>query len=323
MRSTMSSSRSRPNGSNAPSPGRWSAGAAASGQPQAMARRILGPAPFGTAAHSRRRRVDRIDAERDYVRLHSGMAGRSSAAPDRFWARGAARSGAVHPPPPFDRSCGATGSPGCATMAWASGPPNWRMAARSGSAVPTLAGPRPWPGADFCRKCWHPPAPAFEPKNGPIRGTCPYRAWNAATAFAVHGPAFCGERFRASPVLTGTKAGAKRHPQRSSLFGKTLHRADKQQGWQCPERVPRADCNGDPDILPARVANFALHKAALETRHPLLEQLLRLLRGSGGWFGLAFEFFLLLGAMHQAGQDPPAGSGPIPPTARSTPVRPG
>lgn len=50
------------------------------------------------------------------------------------------------------------------------------------------------------------------------------------------------------------------------------------------------------------VANFALHKAVLESRHPLLDQLPRILRGSGGWFGLAFEFFLLLGAMHQAGQ---------------------
>lgn len=45
------------------------------------------------------------------------------------------------------------------------------------------------------------------------------------------------------------------------------------------------------------VANFALHKAVLESGHPLLAQLPALYRSPGGRVSLAFEFVLLLGSM--------------------------
>lgn len=45
------------------------------------------------------------------------------------------------------------------------------------------------------------------------------------------------------------------------------------------------------------IANFALHKAVLESRHPLLGQVPVLFRLHGGRFGLLFEFIMLLGTM--------------------------
>jgi hypothetical protein len=44
------------------------------------------------------------------------------------------------------------------------------------------------------------------------------------------------------------------------------------------------------------VVNFALHKAVLESRHPVLGQMPWLLM-LGGRFGLIIEFLMLLGAM--------------------------
>ena len=44
------------------------------------------------------------------------------------------------------------------------------------------------------------------------------------------------------------------------------------------------------------VANFAIHKAVLESGHPLLDSLPGLMRG-GGKMSLGFEFMVLLAAM--------------------------
>jgi hypothetical protein len=45
------------------------------------------------------------------------------------------------------------------------------------------------------------------------------------------------------------------------------------------------------------VANFAMHKAVLESGHPLVGQMPRLVHRLGGRVTLAAEFVLLLGAM--------------------------
>ncbi len=45
------------------------------------------------------------------------------------------------------------------------------------------------------------------------------------------------------------------------------------------------------------VANFALHKAVLESRHPILAQLDWLFRPMGGRFSLLLEFLMLLGTL--------------------------
>ncbi len=45
------------------------------------------------------------------------------------------------------------------------------------------------------------------------------------------------------------------------------------------------------------IGNFALHKAVLESRHRILEQMPALLRSLGGRASLLAEFVLLLGAM--------------------------
>lgn len=45
------------------------------------------------------------------------------------------------------------------------------------------------------------------------------------------------------------------------------------------------------------VANFALHKAVLESRHPLLGQVPWFFHMLGGRFSLLVEFLMLLGAM--------------------------
>jgi hypothetical protein len=45
------------------------------------------------------------------------------------------------------------------------------------------------------------------------------------------------------------------------------------------------------------IANFAMHRAVLESRHPLLAQMPRLLRLLGGRASLIAEFVLLVGAL--------------------------
>ena len=45
------------------------------------------------------------------------------------------------------------------------------------------------------------------------------------------------------------------------------------------------------------VANFAIHKAVLESGHPFLDSLPRLFRRGGGRMSLFFEFMVLLAAM--------------------------
>jgi hypothetical protein len=45
------------------------------------------------------------------------------------------------------------------------------------------------------------------------------------------------------------------------------------------------------------IANFAMHKAVLESGHPLLAHLPALLRSPGGRVSLLVEFVLLLGSM--------------------------
>ena len=50
------------------------------------------------------------------------------------------------------------------------------------------------------------------------------------------------------------------------------------------------------------VANFAMHKAVLESGHPLLGQMPWFIHLLGGRFSLLVEFFMLLGAMLMAAQ---------------------
>ncbi|MFA7585291.1 MAG: hypothetical protein WCY11_03720 [Novosphingobium sp.] len=45
------------------------------------------------------------------------------------------------------------------------------------------------------------------------------------------------------------------------------------------------------------IANFMLHKAVLESRHPMLVQMPWFFHALGGRFGLAVEFVMLLGAL--------------------------
>ena len=45
------------------------------------------------------------------------------------------------------------------------------------------------------------------------------------------------------------------------------------------------------------LGNFALHKAVLESRHPLLGELPRVIRRGGGRMSLALEFVVLVGAL--------------------------
>ena len=45
------------------------------------------------------------------------------------------------------------------------------------------------------------------------------------------------------------------------------------------------------------ISNFAVHKAVLESRHPLLRQVPTVLRGFGGRVSLIVEFVLLVGAL--------------------------
>lgn len=45
------------------------------------------------------------------------------------------------------------------------------------------------------------------------------------------------------------------------------------------------------------VGNFAVHKAVLESGHPMLDALPSFYRSGAGRFSLWFEFFLLLSAM--------------------------
>lgn len=48
------------------------------------------------------------------------------------------------------------------------------------------------------------------------------------------------------------------------------------------------------------VANFAVHKAVLESEHPMLDVLPGLFRRGGGRMSLLFEFVVLLSAMIMA-----------------------
>lgn len=45
------------------------------------------------------------------------------------------------------------------------------------------------------------------------------------------------------------------------------------------------------------MANFAVHKAVLESHHPLLDTLPAVFRAGGGRVSLGFEFLLLVAAM--------------------------
>lgn len=54
------------------------------------------------------------------------------------------------------------------------------------------------------------------------------------------------------------------------------------------------------------IGNFTLHKAVLESRHPMLEQLPWMSSAHGGRISLGLEFLLLLGAMLLVGE---GGSG--------------
>lgn len=45
------------------------------------------------------------------------------------------------------------------------------------------------------------------------------------------------------------------------------------------------------------IANFAVHRAVLESGHPILRQIGLQFRSLGGWFGLFIEFLLLAGTM--------------------------
>lgn len=49
------------------------------------------------------------------------------------------------------------------------------------------------------------------------------------------------------------------------------------------------------------IGNFAMHKAVLESGHPLFAQVPWLFQLLGGRFSLFVEFFVLLGAMLMAG----------------------
>ncbi|MBX7541548.1 hypothetical protein [Qipengyuania sphaerica] len=49
------------------------------------------------------------------------------------------------------------------------------------------------------------------------------------------------------------------------------------------------------------IGNFAVHKAVLESGHPMLDALPAFYRSRGGRVSLGFEFFLLVAAMLLAG----------------------
>lgn len=53
------------------------------------------------------------------------------------------------------------------------------------------------------------------------------------------------------------------------------------------------------------IGNFAMHKAVLESGHPMLVHMPRLVNLMGGRFSLAVEFILLLGAMAMTAQGGP------------------
>lgn len=53
------------------------------------------------------------------------------------------------------------------------------------------------------------------------------------------------------------------------------------------------------------IGNFAMHKAVLESRHPLLGRVPIFFRLLGGRFSLVVEFAMLVGAMLMAAQGSP------------------
>ena len=56
------------------------------------------------------------------------------------------------------------------------------------------------------------------------------------------------------------------------------------------------------------IINFAVHKAVLESNHPLLDTLPAAFRADGGRVSLAFEFFVLLMAMLLVAPEWPAAA---------------
>jgi hypothetical protein len=56
------------------------------------------------------------------------------------------------------------------------------------------------------------------------------------------------------------------------------------------------------------MANFAMHKAMLESNHPVLDSLPAAFRAGGGRMSLALEFLILLLAMLLAAHDWPAAA---------------
>lgn len=83
------------------------------------------------------------------------------------------------------------------------------------------------------------------------------------------------------------------------MTGSIIHH--RQPGWQI--RAKRLDCQQTMALtflFLLGVANFALHKAVLESGHPFLAQLPALFRSPGGQVSLIIEFLLLLGTMLMA-----------------------
>lgn len=79
------------------------------------------------------------------------------------------------------------------------------------------------------------------------------------------------------------------------LFGPT------KRGWQSANGIPMySECCSSP-CFSWGIGNFAVHKAVLESRHPMLDALPGFYRSGGGRFSLWFEFVILLAAMLLAG----------------------
>lgn len=71
------------------------------------------------------------------------------------------------------------------------------------------------------------------------------------------------------------------------------------------------------------VGNFAVHRAVLNSEHPLLGQVPWFFHLLGGRFSLLVEFIMLLGAMLMVADGSVGWPGSMPVTARSMPDRPG
>lgn len=78
---------------------------------------------------------------------------------------------------------------------------------------------------------------------------------------------------------------------------------DEMHGW--PKPLLKRRRYNDMAILLTflfGIGNFALHKAVLESGHPMLRQLPWMSNMRGGRFSLGLEFMVLLGAMLLVGQ---------------------